>query len=180
MYSPTMSRTFATNCGSVDRLNVSCRWGCSPKARQIRPPDRRRRNRHLASHRAPAPVRCSGRHRLQRTGDHGLDLRVTDRARRSRPRRIEQSIEPLLHEASTPLRYRLLSHAQLLRDRLVVLPARALKHDLRAQGQRLRCLASLRRRLQLCSLAIGQHKLGLRPSSHLSPLAIATLYDRSG
>ena len=35
-YSPTMSRTFSTNSGSVESLKVSCRCGCSPKARQMR------------------------------------------------------------------------------------------------------------------------------------------------
>ncbi len=35
-YSPTTSRTFSTNCGSVDSLNVSVRCGCKQKARQIR------------------------------------------------------------------------------------------------------------------------------------------------
>jgi hypothetical protein len=35
-YSPTMSPTFSTNSGSLERLKVSCRCGCSPKARQIR------------------------------------------------------------------------------------------------------------------------------------------------
>ncbi len=36
MYSPTMSRTFSTNMGSLESLNVSCRCGCRPKARQMR------------------------------------------------------------------------------------------------------------------------------------------------
>ena len=31
-----MSRTFSTNIGSVDSLNVSWRCGCKPKARQMR------------------------------------------------------------------------------------------------------------------------------------------------
>ena len=31
-----MSRTFSTNCGSVDSLNVSVRCGCKQKACQIR------------------------------------------------------------------------------------------------------------------------------------------------
>ena len=36
MYRPTMSRTFSTNIGSLESLNVSCRCGCKPKARQMR------------------------------------------------------------------------------------------------------------------------------------------------
>src|SRR3990167_10926563 len=36
MYSPTMSRTFSTNSGSLESLKVSWRWGCSPNARQMR------------------------------------------------------------------------------------------------------------------------------------------------
>ena len=35
-YSPTTSRTFSMNSGSVLSLNVPLRWGCSPKARHIR------------------------------------------------------------------------------------------------------------------------------------------------
>src|SRR3954470_16063862 len=31
-----MSRTFSTNCGSVESLNVSVRCGCSENARQMR------------------------------------------------------------------------------------------------------------------------------------------------
>ena len=30
-----MSRTFSTNCGSVESLNVCVRCGCRPKARQV-------------------------------------------------------------------------------------------------------------------------------------------------
>src|SRR5262245_27418555 len=37
-YNPTMSRTFSTNSGSGDSLNVSVRWGCSPNTRQIASP----------------------------------------------------------------------------------------------------------------------------------------------
>lgn len=33
---PTISRTFSMHCGSVDRLNVSTRGGCGPKARHMR------------------------------------------------------------------------------------------------------------------------------------------------
>ena len=33
---PTMSRTFSTNSGSLDSLNVSLRCGCSENARQMR------------------------------------------------------------------------------------------------------------------------------------------------
>jgi hypothetical protein len=36
MYSPTMSRTFSTNSGSLESLKVSLRCGCRPKARQMR------------------------------------------------------------------------------------------------------------------------------------------------
>ncbi|MNL40500.1 hypothetical protein D3C87_1628530 [compost metagenome] len=35
-YRPTMSRTFSTNNGSLESLNVSWRCGCNPKACQIR------------------------------------------------------------------------------------------------------------------------------------------------
>ena len=35
MYSPTTSRTFASNSGSVENLNVSTRQGCKSQRRQI-------------------------------------------------------------------------------------------------------------------------------------------------
>jgi hypothetical protein len=31
-----MSRTFATSSGSLESLNISCRCGCKPNARQMR------------------------------------------------------------------------------------------------------------------------------------------------
>ena len=37
MYSPTTSKTFSTNSGSLLSLNVSARCGLSSNARQIRP-----------------------------------------------------------------------------------------------------------------------------------------------
>src|SRR5436305_38582 len=36
IYNPTMSRTFSTNCGSLENLKFSTRCGCNPKACQIR------------------------------------------------------------------------------------------------------------------------------------------------
>src|SRR5579864_9283435 len=35
-YKPTMSRTFSTNCGSWESLKFCTRWGCNPKACQMR------------------------------------------------------------------------------------------------------------------------------------------------
>ena len=35
-YRPTMPRTFPMNIGAVDSLKVSWRWGCNPKACQMR------------------------------------------------------------------------------------------------------------------------------------------------
>src|SRR6266446_2312827 len=35
-YRPTMSRTFSTNCGSADNLNVSRRCDCNPNVCQMR------------------------------------------------------------------------------------------------------------------------------------------------
>ena len=35
-YSPTTSLTFSMKKGSDDNLKVSVRWGCNPKARQMR------------------------------------------------------------------------------------------------------------------------------------------------
>jgi hypothetical protein len=65
--------------------------------------DRRLRQACVARHAAPAPVRRIGRHALQRLGDRRIDACVVDRARRPRPRRIQESIEPVLDKACSPV-----------------------------------------------------------------------------
>jgi hypothetical protein len=59
----------------------------------------------LARHRARAPVRGSLGHALQRLGNHCVHASVVNRARGAGSRSIEQSVQPMLDEPSTLLRY---------------------------------------------------------------------------
>jgi hypothetical protein len=59
-YSPTTSRTLATNCGSFDSFHVSWRCGCSPKAFQMRCTADRLRPTSAAIDRVDQCVACLG------------------------------------------------------------------------------------------------------------------------
>ncbi len=90
-----------------------------------------------------------------------------------------EAIPALAHPTVRPAATRRSGHAtstpsvELLRDRLVRLSTTsALENVPRAQ--------CLRLRPQLFALAIDQHELRLWPSSHLSPLTVATPNDMSG
>ena len=70
------------------------------------------------------------RGRLQR-GDHDiLDLVHANRGRPARARLVNQSVQAIGDEPTTPLPDRGLRHPQLRRHALVVRPARAGQHDL--------------------------------------------------
>src|SRR6516164_4682363 len=135
-----MSRTLSTNRGSVDSLRVSRRCGCSPKARQMRP-TLEVEMPLVPRHAAGAPVRGSGRPALQRLHDDILDLGVVDRARRARPRFVEQPVEAALDKAPAPLADGLHPHPLACRNRLVAQPRGTTQHDPRPQCQGLHRLA---------------------------------------
>ena len=50
---------------------------------------------------------------VQGLGDDQLDLLISDRPRRARPRRIGQSLRPVLREPRPPFRNRCPGHSQL-------------------------------------------------------------------
>jgi hypothetical protein len=56
----------------------------------------------LIRHGAGAPVRRIGGRRFQRQRHHALDVRIRNRPRRSRPRFVEQAVDPLVHETPAP------------------------------------------------------------------------------
>lgn len=133
--------------------------------------DRRLRQSGFARHDARTPVRGVRRFLLQRLSDHGIDTRIADRARRSRARSIEQTVQTHLHKARAPFQYRLACHRELGRDRPVLRSARAFQHDARMQGQRVRSLAPTCPGTQLLLFRCAQHVGG-------SPHACRPLRER--
>ena len=104
MYSPTMSRTFSTNNGSVESLKVS--WPMRLQAEGAPDaPHRGLRQLRFTRHRTGAPVRSGLRDALQSLGDHCIHSRVVDRAGRTRPRRVQQSVQAMLDTATAPNLY---------------------------------------------------------------------------
>jgi hypothetical protein len=130
------------------------------------PSDRRLRHAHFAGHVARAPVRGVLRHRLQCPGYHGIDLGIVNRPRRSRARRIEQTIQTLLGKPIAPLRDRLRRYSKPRRHLLVVPAVSAGKHHLRTHGQGLRRLAPTCPGFQLLTLRFVQHYLRFRSAAH--------------
>jgi len=120
-------------------------------------------------------VRGTVRHALQGLGNHGIDARVVDGARRSGPRRVQQAIKPVLDEASSPLADRLLADSLARRHCLVLGTRSAAQNNARTQRHRLRCLAPQRQCLELRSFRWAQHELRLGSSAHRS-LAVCTRY----
>ena len=105
-YSPTISRTFSTNSGSVESLKVSCRCGCRPNVRQMRA-DRRLRQAGFA---APSFACSSASPRLgaalQRLGNHRIHSSIIDRARRAGRGASSNPSSRCSHESIAPLRTR--------------------------------------------------------------------------
>src|SRR6476646_1410825 len=101
-YSPTISRTFSTNWGSLETLKFSTRCGCRPKARQIRT---------MAF--CDRPVSSAIRRVLQCVLLAGIDsnvfvmtssiLLIGDFARCTDSRLIQQAIQPKLSKPFPPL-----------------------------------------------------------------------------
>ena len=99
-YRPTTSTTFAMNCGSVESLKESWRWGLRSNFFQIRPMvdfDSR-----VLRHRGPRPVGVLARGGLQRRREHVLDLVQQDRGRSAGTRLITQPVQPQANEPRPP------------------------------------------------------------------------------
>ena len=103
---------------------------------------------------------------LQRLGDDGVHLRVLDRARCIGARSIEQAVQPMLDEASAPLRNRLRRHPLSARGNLVVGAFCTGQSDARSPRQRLCGLTPQGQCRELLTLILDRYQFGLRLSTH--------------
>lgn len=117
----------------------------------VQPDSRHRglRELRLSSRCARTPVRRSREYALKRLRDNGIHTHIVDRSGCALTRRIEQTIQPISHEARTPLRYGLLCDPQFRRDALVVDAIDTRQHDSGSQRRRLRRLGAHRQCLEL-------------------------------
>ena len=123
-----MSRTFSTNCGSVESLNVSVRCGCSENARQMRCTEEAETPDPFAMSRVlqcVAPVGFS-------SDDDSFDLVVADLARRAASGFVAETVEAVLCEPLSPRAHGLARDADLGGDCAVVEPIGGEQNDLRA------------------------------------------------
>jgi len=141
-----MSRTFSMNSGSFESLNVSTRWGCSAKARQIR---------------LTAVSRCA----FQRQPHDVLDRFVGDLPGRAGPGLVQQAGHALGHKATTPSPHRLACHPRFAGHRAIVATADTRQHDPRSLREGLRRGWPARPAFQRLALILGEHQRSLRPSS---------------
>ena len=77
---------------------------------------------------------------MQGLGNHLFDHRIIDRARRTGPRLIEQSIQTLAYKSSSPFTYRLRRDPQLLRNLAIGTIPLTAQYDARPHRQCLRGL----------------------------------------
>jgi hypothetical protein len=108
---------------------------------------------HLTRRPVRAPIR---RRRFQRPHDDLLDLGVSDRSRPSRPRLVEQPVQPPLGKPRPPLGHRRPADPEPLGDPRVALAGRGRQHDPAAHRQPGSSLAPPRPALQLLALAVRE------------------------
>src|SRR5689334_19438124 len=101
-----MSRTFSTKNGSVDSLKFSCKWGLSPKARQMRTMAFWVRPVAAAMERVLQWVACGGRVSRVRvtTASTCASVRVRGGPERGASR---ERLQTALDKALTPFAHRL-------------------------------------------------------------------------
>ena len=144
-----MSRTFSTNSGSVESLNVSLRCGCRPNARQMRTTVVWLIPTAFAS---PRVLQCVafGGVCSSVVATRALHVRIADRARRTDPRVVLQPRQTPGREARPPHAHGRPMHAERVGQHPVrhVRPVRAGEHDPGAQRERLRRAAPARPALE--------------------------------
>ena len=97
--------------------------------------DRGLRNPDLLGKSASAPVRRAVRRALERRRYDAFDRLVTDLARRSRSRFIEQTLKPLLDETTTSFTHRRFVNADLCSDRAIRMPLGAEQDNARPRRE---------------------------------------------
>jgi hypothetical protein len=168
-----MSRTFSTNSGSVESLNVSWRCGCK-RERASRCAETAVCASPVAlGHGACAPVRRPAQHALQRPGNHGIDTGIVNRSWRARARRVQQAIQAMFDEPCSPLADHLRRNPLARGRHLVVVPIGAGQHDARALRQacavlrrNVRALSSSRSMSVKTSDALGLPLIAASSSTH--------------
>lgn len=100
------------------------------------PSDRGLGQARALSHRLARPVRRVGRCLFQRRDDHLFDLVHQNRGRAARPRLVDQPVQALIHEPSTPLVHRVRRDLQINGDLLVGRPGSAHASTIRERNAR--------------------------------------------
>jgi hypothetical protein len=161
--SPTMSRTFSPNNGSEDSLKFSTRWGCRPKACQIRTMAVCESPIFLAVCRVVQWVPCSGRvSKVARTTRSTCSSPIERGG--ARARLVLQASQPVQPEPLAPLAHGGLADVQPAGYLGVAQPRGAGQHDAGAQHQGLSALRAPSQLSQLLGLLWAQ-KQGLKETS---------------
>ena len=106
-----MSRTFSTKKGSDDSLKASVRWGCNPKARQIRLTVLWLRPT-ASGHGAGAPVGGILGRGLQRQCNHPFHVVIGNRSGPTAAGFVRQPVQSPFHKPRPPLSHRFVRHPQ--------------------------------------------------------------------
>src|SRR6476646_6160380 len=177
-YKPTTSRTFSTNCGSLENLKFSTRCGCNPKACP-NSHDGILRQTCLFGHQPSAPVRTVGRHRFQRLCNNVLNLLIGDLARRPDPRLIQQPIQPPLSKPFPPFTNGRGRNMQLPRNLQVAHALPTTEHDPGTHCHRLRRLRPTCHHAQFLPIRIEDFQRFLGATcTHTQVYSVTPIYSR--
>jgi len=123
----TISRTFSTNCGSLEKLKFSTlrlQIECMPD-----PNNSVLRQTRLRGHQPGAPAGAVFGHRFQRLGYDFFNLLIRNLPRCADPRLIQQAVQTELPKSFPPLAHGRTCDMQLLGDFRVAHPLATGKHD---------------------------------------------------
>jgi hypothetical protein len=129
-------------------------------------------------HLARTPLRRALRRFFEGAHNHLFDFGIGDAARCAGPRFVVQPVEAITNKPAAPFADRRLRHPQALRDGFVIVPLRAGQNDpgpARQMGRRPR---SMRQRLELHAVVVGQNQRNFRASQSHARLLVDE-YDRA-
>jgi hypothetical protein len=152
-----MSRTFSTNCGSVESLKLSLRCGCSENAFQMRCTVETDRPDAFAIERV---LQCVARDGIVSSVcvHHIGNLVVPNFARRAATRLVIEAVEALRGKPSAPYQDRHPRDADFVCDSAVVQTIGRQKDNRGARRIGPRDLATPRSRLQLASFCLAENE----------------------